>query len=217
MTTMEDVIALRDDTNLPLNICKKALERCPDRDSAIEWLRRQGTPAADRDEPKRPVTEPIMGSRWMRKEPYDPTKGPFNTYVVVCITNQAHPSPNHPPQVLYVGDNGNSWSLPLDQWPGNLVPYDIRVENEYEIQEAQRILGVTTGEPLVEAAKRVRKELQEYVEITEGLQEELARLKDAFVRVGWTIGSVEDFLSFWKKEAEYWKNEAIRLAEELGE
>lgn len=64
---------------------------------------------------------PERGSRWTRAD-YDPEKGPYNGYTVLFITNTAHPSEAHPQQVVYKGDNGHYWSLPLDTWPGNLIP-----------------------------------------------------------------------------------------------
>lgn len=64
-----------------------------------------------------------IGSRWTRGS-YDATMGPYNGYTVRCITNTAHTSANHPPQVVYEGDNGHMWSLQLDKWPGSLVPED---------------------------------------------------------------------------------------------
>lgn len=63
----------------------------------------------------------ILNSRW--KQPnYDPSKGPYNGYTVISITNINHITVKHPPQVLYQGDNGTVWSMPLTDWPGNLVP-----------------------------------------------------------------------------------------------
>lgn len=67
------------------------------------------------------ITEnPKIGSRWCRPN-YDPSKGPYNGYTVFVVTNTSHPHENHPPQVVYKGDNGKWWSLPLEKWPGNLV------------------------------------------------------------------------------------------------
>ena len=65
--------------------------------------------------------EPKVGSRWCRPG-YDPSKGPYNGYTVLFVTNLSHRSEKHPPQVVYEGDNGRVWSLPLDKWPGRLVP-----------------------------------------------------------------------------------------------
>jgi hypothetical protein len=73
---------------------------------------------------------PLVGTRWMRPG-YDPVQGPYNGYTVTGITNTAHTSPRHPPQVIYVGDNGNLWSLPLDQWPGKLIPEEPRQHDPY--------------------------------------------------------------------------------------
>lgn len=68
------------------------------------------------------TTQPDAGSRWMRAAPHDSARGPYNGYTVSFVTNTAHASPRHPPQVVYVGDNGYVWSLPLSEWPGNLIP-----------------------------------------------------------------------------------------------
>jgi len=64
---------------------------------------------------------PQLGSRWTRPG-YDPALGVYNGYTVLFITNTAHKHPNHPPQVIYQGDNGKVWSLPLVEWPGKLIP-----------------------------------------------------------------------------------------------
>ena len=63
---------------------------------------------------------PDLGSRWVRNQQHDPSKGPLNHYTVLFITNQDNLSCKHPMQVVYRGDNGKLWSLPLEQWPGNL-------------------------------------------------------------------------------------------------
>jgi len=60
-----------------------------------------------------------MNTRWKRQ---DCKSG--HGYTVVGITNLAHQSDKHPPQVVYQGDNGNLWSMPLANWPGSLVPQD---------------------------------------------------------------------------------------------
>lgn len=82
--------------------------------------------AASLEEPERqakpPVERPCVGSRWMRNTPHDPNLGPYNGYTILFITNIAYPHQSHPPQVVYLGDNGLHWSLPLRRWPGNLVP-----------------------------------------------------------------------------------------------
>lgn len=67
------------------------------------------------------MSAPRIGSRWQRPN-YDESKGPYNGYTVLFITNLAHLSIDHPAQVVYEGDNGHQWSLPLERWPGNLVP-----------------------------------------------------------------------------------------------
>lgn len=64
----------------------------------------------------------LSGSRWMRNTPFDPSMGDYNGYTILGITNTANIHPRHPPQVVYRGDNGHLWSLPLNEWPGNLVP-----------------------------------------------------------------------------------------------
>ena len=64
---------------------------------------------------------PEPGSRWCRPG-YDPQKGPYNGYTVVAVSNTAHRTPKHPPDVVYVGDNGHYWTRPLRDWPGSLVP-----------------------------------------------------------------------------------------------
>ncbi len=74
------------------------------------------------------VNAPEIGSRWARSEPHDPAKGVYNGYTVLAVTNTAHESDNHLPQVIYAGDNGNMWSHPLNTWPGSLVPEGTRDE-----------------------------------------------------------------------------------------
>jgi len=66
------------------------------------------------------LTTPPINSRWMRPG-YDAYKGRYNGYRVMYVTNIAHLHANHPPQVVYTGDNGHMWSLPLSEWPGKLV------------------------------------------------------------------------------------------------
>ena len=63
---------------------------------------------------------PEAGSRWVRPD-YDPALGEYNGYTVLGTTNTAHRSDKHPAQVVYRGDNGNLWSLPLASWPGSLT------------------------------------------------------------------------------------------------
>ena len=63
----------------------------------------------------------LIGTRWTRPG-YDPTLGPYNGYTILFVTNTSHLSDNHPPQVVYQGDNGKYWSLPLVDWPGKLIP-----------------------------------------------------------------------------------------------
>jgi hypothetical protein len=65
---------------------------------------------------------PADGSRWVRSTTYDHSKGPYNGYTVLFVTNTANTHPDHKPDVVYRGDNGHVWSLPLDKWPGSLVP-----------------------------------------------------------------------------------------------
>ena len=66
--------------------------------------------------------EPTIGSRWKRKIPHKEKLGPYNGYTVLFITNTEHSHPNHPPQVVYEGDNGRKWSRSLELWPGSLKP-----------------------------------------------------------------------------------------------
>ena len=66
-------------------------------------------------------TKTLLGSRWRRAD-YDFDKSNYNGYTVIVITNTAHKHPAHPEQVIYKGDNGNIWSMPLTDWPGNLIP-----------------------------------------------------------------------------------------------
>jgi len=63
---------------------------------------------------------PKAKTRWCRPD-YDPKVGKYNGYTVLYITNLAHKTDKHPPQVVYQGDNGHYWSLPLTQWPGALI------------------------------------------------------------------------------------------------
>ena len=65
---------------------------------------------------------PKTGSKWLRAD-HDPASYPCaNAYTVLFVTNIANKSIKHPPQVVYEGDNGHKWSLPLKQWPGKLKP-----------------------------------------------------------------------------------------------
>lgn len=64
------------------------------------------------------VTPPDVDSRWHRI--IAGQSGMRLGYTILFITNTAHDSKEHPPQVVYQGDNGNLWSLPLDKWPGSL-------------------------------------------------------------------------------------------------
>ena len=64
---------------------------------------------------------PAIGSRWTRLN-YDPGKGLYNAYTILFITNTTNVNPNHPPQIVYKGDNGYYWSRPFDKWPGSLIP-----------------------------------------------------------------------------------------------
>ena len=64
---------------------------------------------------------PEKGTRWIRSD-YNKSKDKYNGYTVLCITNIANVTIKHPPQVIYKGDNGHMWSLPLSKWPGRLIP-----------------------------------------------------------------------------------------------
>jgi hypothetical protein len=68
------------------------------------------------------LDQPARFSRWMRSVPYDPSKGTYNGYTMIGVTNTAHRHPDHPPQVVYMGDNGHLWSLSLAEWPKHLIP-----------------------------------------------------------------------------------------------
>ena len=63
----------------------------------------------------------LSGTRWNRPD-YVKALGPYNGYEVVAVTNVFHQHNDHPPQVVYKGDNGRWWSLPLASWPGRLQP-----------------------------------------------------------------------------------------------
>lgn len=66
---------------------------------------------------------PLMCTRWCRGDnKFDPSHGDYNGYTVKGVTNLAHKHKDHEPHVVYEGDNGNLWSLPLSRWPGNLKP-----------------------------------------------------------------------------------------------
>lgn len=80
-----------------------------------------------------------IGSRWMRNTPYDPSKGGYNGYTVFAVTNTANLHPNHPPQVIYQGDNGHLWSLPLAEWPGNLVPEVRYMDHELKFKSGDKV------------------------------------------------------------------------------
>ena len=62
---------------------------------------------------------PKIGSRWKinSNSNFDLSLdyNGYNGYTVICVTNLAHKHENHPPQVVYVGDNKNPWSLPLNE------------------------------------------------------------------------------------------------------
>ncbi len=66
----------------------------------------------------------MIGSRWKRPD-HKPELEKYNGYTVIAITNTKNKHPDHPSQVIYEGDNGYVWSLPLSQWPGNLIPEPI--------------------------------------------------------------------------------------------
>jgi len=72
---------------------------------------------------------PAIQSRWMRGTPHDPSMEEYNAYTVIGVTNTANTHPMHPPQVVYQGDNGHLWSLPLAKWPGKLVP-EVRSDDD---------------------------------------------------------------------------------------
>jgi len=72
----------------------------------------------------------LVGTNWCRNEPYDPAKGPYNTYTVLFVTNTDNIHKKHACQVVYYGDNGRHWSLPLSKWPGNLVQIDYKTANK---------------------------------------------------------------------------------------
>ena len=63
-----------------------------------------------------------LRSRWSRKIKHRNSLNDEVSYTVVGVTNTANKHVNHPPQVVYVGDNGNLWSLSLSEWPGSLEP-----------------------------------------------------------------------------------------------
>jgi len=89
-------------------------------EDAINESRLESLKQDHEDKPR--IELPTIGSRWMRNTPHDPNIGPYNGYMILFITNIAHPHPAHPPQVVYIGDNGLHWSIPLRRWPGKLVP-----------------------------------------------------------------------------------------------
>lgn len=73
---------------------------------------------------------PKISTRWVRKDNnYSPDFGVYNAYTVILVTNTEHLNINHEPQVVYKGDNGKVWSLPVGEWPGNL-----REETKEEIE-----------------------------------------------------------------------------------
>lgn len=63
---------------------------------------------------------PLIGSRWVREDMGRHVV--YNGYTILATTNTKHKHPNHPEQVVYKGDNGHLWSLPLNDWPGSLIP-----------------------------------------------------------------------------------------------
>jgi hypothetical protein len=63
-------------------------------------------------------TLPKLKSKWIRS---DSAPGSTFYYTVECITNIENINDKHPPQVVYRGKNGHVWSLPLKDWPGNLI------------------------------------------------------------------------------------------------
>ena len=85
---------------------------------------------------------PLLGSRWARKEPFDPSKGKYNAYTVTCITYPR--SDGSGGNVVYKGDNGRFWEMPLSDWPRNLKP-----ETDESI-ELPPLRGMTLWEVLEE-------------------------------------------------------------------
>ncbi|MDC8457793.1 hypothetical protein JJO78_20185 [Marinobacter sp. DS40M6] len=76
---------------------------------------------------------PTKGSRWCRADnTFDPSKGEYNGYTVEGVTNTEHLHENHEPQVVYRGDNGFLWSLPITRWPGNLQPEQENTNENYQ-------------------------------------------------------------------------------------
>ena len=72
------------------------------------------------------LTYPEVGSEWISKDYQG--ENPL-VYTVICITNTARLTDNHPPQVIYNSINGNIWSLPLSAWPGSLKPKESDTSN----------------------------------------------------------------------------------------
>lgn len=54
------------------------------------------------------LERPKPGTPWMHRN--------GEIYTVLCITNTAHDTAAHPPDVVYMGRNGNLWSRPLSGW-----------------------------------------------------------------------------------------------------
>lgn len=73
---------------------------------------------------------PKISTRWVVKDNnYSPDFGVYNAYTVIAVTNTERLNINNEPQVVYKGDNGTVWSLPVGEWPGNL-----REETNEEIE-----------------------------------------------------------------------------------
>lgn len=57
---------------------------------------------------------PKVGSTWRRKGP----KWYGFKYTVIAVTERRT---NYPVTVVYRGDNGKTWTKPIDRWPGSLM------------------------------------------------------------------------------------------------
>lgn len=64
-----------------------------------------------------PALGPAVGSVWCNAKQVEN----MMCYTVLSITNTAHRHKDHPPQVVYQGDNEQVWSAPLKGWPHKLV------------------------------------------------------------------------------------------------
>jgi hypothetical protein len=103
------------------SIIKSAIFSACKRITVVEFARKIKEAIKEETKMKKYTPDQLVGTRWCRGG-FDASKGVYNGYEVIFVTNTAHEHANHPAQVVYNGDNGKIWSLPLNKWPGRLMP-----------------------------------------------------------------------------------------------